>query len=231
VPSIHEITAARGATGVSAEAVDLLRHFGLTGFNQVTPRTGSRTEATIAGQPLVVTGVYGEGKAAVFTAVTPAATDFSAMPLDQYTMYEPQARAYFAVFADLLAGVLPGGEKRNAELLEAHRKPLFQVLKEQPPTELAVSKAELASATGGAGRATVRITNTGGYAHLVHMRFEWTGAGAKPYMAEMSDNDFELLPGESREIQLNWKTAPASQPASGTLIVNAANAAQTRLTF
>ena len=46
-----------------------------------------------------------------------------------------------------------------------------------------------------AARRKVRLENKGGYAHLVHMRFEWAQSGVAPYVAELSDNDFEMLPG------------------------------------
>jgi hypothetical protein len=111
-------------------------------------------------------------------------------------------------------------------LLSAHEKPLFQMLKEQPQTELAVTKVE-----GAAARCRVQIANKGGYAHLVHMRFEWPSAGPKPYLAEFNDNDFELMPNESRDIELTWRTSTSNQQVAGKLVVNAANAPEARLAF
>jgi hypothetical protein len=63
------------------------------------------------------------------------------------------------------------------------------------------------------------------------MRVEWPEAGPKPFLTEMSDNDFELLPNETREIELSWRSGSASPQAAGTLIVNAANAPEARLAF
>jgi len=146
-------------------------------------------------------------------------------------MAEPQTRAYFVLFADLLADVFPGAAPRAPGLLSAHEKPLFQTLKEQPETELAVTKAAPVATDEGQSRCRMRIENRGGYAHLVHMRVEWQGDGAKPYLMELSDNDFELLPNESREIELDWRSSSSNPRATGTLIVNAANAAEALLDF
>jgi beta-mannosidase len=222
---IKEI-AASDAAGVTPQSLELLRHYGLPGFNRVAARPDTHTELSIAGQPLLVTGTYGAGKTAAFTGFTLPADDFSTLPIDQYLIDEPQARTYFAAFVDALARVLPGAPQPTPQLLAAHEKPLFQMLKEQPQTELAATKVE-----GGAARCRVRIANRGGYAHLVHMRFEWPQAGPKPYLAELSDNDFELLPNESREIELTWRTSTPNQQTAGTLIVDAANAPEARLAF
>jgi len=231
--AIHEIGGGSDSAGAGAspESLELFRRFGLVGFNQVAARPGSRTVLSIAGEPLLVTGKYGAGKTAAFTGFTPPASDASALPIDQYLMAEPQTRAYFVLFADLLADVLPGTPQRTPGLLTAHEKLLFQTLKEQPKTELAVTKAAPMATDGGQARLRVRIENRGGYAHLVHMRVEWQRDGAKPYLTEMSDNDFELLPEESREIDLNWRSSSTNPQAAGTLIVNAVNAAEARLDF
>lgn len=226
LPTLNVIKEIDGATAGNSESLDLLRHYGVPGFNRVSARAGAQTELTISGQPLLVDGVYGSGKAVAFTAFTLPADDFSAFPIDQYMIYEPAARAYFAVYAGMVARVLPGAPKVTPQLLAAHEKPLFQTLKEQPKTEFAVTKVE-----GAAGRCHVRITNKAGYAHLVHMRFEWPSAGPKPYLAEFSDNDFEMMPSESREIELTWRTSTPNQPVAGTLVVNAANASETKLAF
>ena len=230
---IHEIAAGSdaAASGVSAEDLELLRHYGLLGFNQVAARSGSHNVLTIAGQPLMVTGTAGTGKTIAFTGFTLPVSVASAMPIDQYLVAEPQGRALFVLYADMLANVMPGGQQRTPDLLSVHEKPLFQTLKEQPKTELAVTKAESAPAAGSAAHTKVRISNKGSYAHLVHMRFEWPGAGIKPFLAELSDNDFELLPNESREIELTWRTSTTTAHANGTLIVNAANAPETQLAF
>jgi beta-mannosidase len=231
--AIHEIAAGSDATGtgVSPESLELLRHYGLLAFNQVAARPGSHTELSIAGEPLLVTGAYGVGKTVAFTGLTPAADAYSALPIDQYLIAEPRGRAYLVLFADLLADVLPGAPQRTPVLLSAHEKPLFQTLKEQPETELAVTQASAVAVDGGLGRCKVRIVNRGGYAHLVHIRVEWRGAAPKPYLSELNDNDFELLPNEFREIELNWRSSSSNPQAKGILIVDAANAAEARLAF
>jgi len=223
--SIHEISASGGAS--TAEVLDLLRHYGVPAFNLVKAKPGSQTELSISGEPLVVTGTYGAGKTAAFTGFTLSARNATLLPIDQYFMNEPQSRAYFVLFTDLLAQVLPGGPKPTADLLGIHEKPLFQMLKEQPETSLELTKAGACDGT----HCVVRIANKGGYAHLVYLRFEWPETGVKPYLAELSDNDFELMPGESREIEVSWRAAAAGQKVTGTLVVDAANAPATKVEF
>jgi hypothetical protein len=231
---IREIASVSDATGngASPEGYALLRHYGVEAFNLVGARAGTHLELTIDQQPLLVTGIFGAGRTAAFAGFTPAEDESTALPIDEYMIAEPRMRAYFLLFADLLADVMPGTPRRSPDLLAQHEKPLFQMLKEEPTTELQVTKldAALTAAGGGAG-CRVRIVNQGGYAHLVHMRFEWPQAGVTPYLAELSDNDFEMLPNESREIELMWRIKGASQQATGSLIVNAANAPEVRLTF
>ena len=227
---IHEIVAAANA-GASTETLDLLRHYGLPAFNLVTAKPGSRVELSISGEPLLVTGAYGAGRTAVFTGFTLPKSNSTQLPVDEYFIGEPQARAYFALFAQMLADVLPGASKPTANLLDIHEKPLFQTLKEQPQSQLAITKLEPPSIAGSNTKCRIQITNKGGYAHLVYIRFEWPQAGPKPYLAEFNDNDFELLPGESKEIDLTWKTSTPNQQVSGTLVVNAANAPETRMAF
>jgi beta-mannosidase len=216
--------------GFSAQSLQLLQHVGLVAFNQVAARPGSRTELSIAGKPLLITGTFGAGKTAAFTGFTPEESEQTKLPIDQYLMDQPQLRAYFALFVDLLADVFPGEQRRASGLLSAHEKPLFQTLKEQPQTEFALTKAE-APPGRSPGRCRIQIANRGGYAHLVHIRVEWPADGFKPFLTELSDNDFELLPNESREIEINWRTSITGEQASGTLIVDAANAPEVRLAF
>ncbi len=224
LPTVHPIKEIKGA---ESEAAELFRHYGIEGFNRVAAGAGAKTELTIAGHPLLVTGTFGAGKTEAFTGFTLPEDAFSKFPIDQYMIYEPSARAYFAEFADMLARVMPGGEKPVADLLAIHQKPMFQTLKEQPETSLEVTRAGACDGT----HCVVRIANKGGYAHLVYLRFEWPETGTKPYVAEMSDNDFELMPGESREIELTWKTAARTEKVAGTLVVDAMNAPETKLAF
>jgi beta-mannosidase len=229
--AIHEIAAGGDAGVDSPEGLELLRRYGLVGFNQVTARPGSHTELSIAGEPLLVTGAYGAGRTVAFTGFTPAEDAYSALPIDEYLIAEPRERAYFVLFADMLAAVLPAGHERTAELLQAHEKPLFQTLKEQPETDVAGTEVGQVAVEGALGRCRVRLENRGGFAHLVHLRVEWTGEGPQPFLSELSDNDFELMPHESREIELEWRSSKAGRPARGTLIVKAANSEETRLAF
>jgi len=230
---IKEIASGSDATenGASPEGYGLLKHYGLAAFNQVAARAGTHVELTIARQPLLVTGLYGAGRTAAFAGFTPTEDEQTALPIDEYLIAEPQMRAYFVLFADLISDVMKGTPHRAEDLLAEHEKPAFQMLKEQPQTELAVTKVDAAAAAAdGGARSRVRLVNKGGYAHLVHMRFEWAQSGVAPYVAELSDNDFEMLPGEAREIELTWRVKGGAA-AAGSLVVNAANAAEVRVAF
>jgi hypothetical protein len=231
VNAIHDIAAGNAfGNGESSQALELLRHYGLPGFNLVAPRASARTELTISGKPLLVTGTYGTGKTAAFTGFTLASDNYSAEPIDEYLIDEPAARAYFEAYEELLARVLPGAPPAAPSLLHAHEEPLFQTLKEQPQTQLVLAKLDPHSSPASSSR-RIQVTNKGGYAHLVHMRFEWPQTGPKPYVAELSDNDFELMPNETREIDLTWRSSTPSETVAGTLVVNAVNAPESRLAF
>jgi hypothetical protein len=216
------------SAGISPESLNLLQHYGLPGFNRVLARPGAQVYASTAGQPLLITGNYGTGKTAVFTGFTPAADEYTALPLDEYMLKNPSFRAYFAIFGDLLADVIPGASAHPTWLLALHEKPLFQTLKEQPETKLIVTKLNPVAVDGVVARCRVQIEATD-YAHLVHLKIDWQGERPKPFLTEFSNGDFELLPGESKEIEVEWRTTDPNQPATGILVVAAANAPETRL--
>ena len=231
---IMEISAASNDAandGYSPRSLELLQQYGLQGFNVVSPRPSSRVELTVAQQPLLVTGTFGAGKTVAFTGLTPVADKFTSFPIDEYFLKRPGLRTYFSLFADLLADVLPGNIERPGPILKQHETPLYQTLKEQPPTEFEVTKTEAVSVTTNVAHCRIRITNKGGYAHLVHIRFDWPSAAPTPFMAVPSDNDFELLPIDARDIDLEWRTSGAQQQTAGTVIVNAANAPDARMAF
>jgi hypothetical protein len=50
-------------------------------------------------------------------------------------------------------------------------------------------------------------------------------------MVEFSDNDFEMLPKESKEIELEARAGSPDQSMDRTLIVSAANASDTTLAY
>jgi len=219
------------SSGISSESLELLRHYGLVAFNQVSIKPGSRIQLSANQQPLLVTGTYGAGKTAVFTGFTPEESGSTRLPIDQYLVDEPAIRSYFDLFVDLLADVLPEDRRIVPDLLSMHEKPLFQTLKEQPVTTLLPTKIGQSQFDKGVMRVRVRIENRGGYAHLVHMRVEGKGTGAGPCMVEFSDNDFEMLPRESKEIELETRTGSPDQSMAWTLIVSAANASEATLAY
>jgi hypothetical protein len=220
-----------GSSGFSSESLELLRHYGLVAFNQVSIRPGSKAQLSVNGQPLLVTGIYGAGKTAVFTGFTPEESERMKLPIDQYLADEPALRAYFGLFVDLLGDVLPKAQTTAPGLLSIHEKPLFQTLKEQPETTLLVSSIDTKKGDKGVMHSKIRIENRGGYAHLVHLKSEWNGTGQGPFIVEFSDNDFELLPKESKEIEIESRPESAGQTMTWMLVVSAANAPGATLAF
>jgi beta-mannosidase len=228
-PYLHDITPDPNVPAKDTESLDLLRHYGLLGFNRVTSRPASHTLLSIASQPLLTTGSYGQGKTVAFTGFTPAGTDETALPIDQYLVAIPQIRAYFAEFADLLAEAMPQPQPPAPGLLAAHEKPLFQSLKEQPETELEVTRVSPIENGDGSLRCRVRITSKQGYAHLVHLQMAWKQSGSEAYLTGLTDNDFELLPKESKEVEVQWRRQATAPNAGGKLIVSAMNSRTTSL--
>jgi hypothetical protein len=222
-PYIHDITAGPGpAPKEGSEALDLLRHYGLLGFNRVASRPGSRTLLSIDAQPLLTTGSYGQGKTVAFTGFTPAVTDETALPIDQYLVAIPQLRAYFAEFGDLLAKAMPQPQSVVPGLLAAHEKPLFQSLKEQPQTELEVTRVSPIENHDGSLHCRVLIANKQQYARLIHLQMPWKGTESAAYLTSLSDNDFDLLPHESKVIEVAWRPQLAPKD-SAKLTISAIN--------
>jgi len=219
------------SSGISSESLELLRRYGLVAFNQVSIRPESKVQLDINGQPLLVTGTYGAGKTAAFSGFTPETSELDNLPIDQYLADEPALHAYFDLTVDMLADVLTGPQKSAPDLLAIHEKPLFQTLKEQPETTLLVTKFGSSRDDKGVVHSMIRFENRGGYAHLVHLNSEWNGTGQGPFIVEFSDNDFEMLPKEAKEIEIESRPESPNQQMNWTLTVSAANAPGTTLAF
>lgn len=228
---IRQIDAAITKNGYAPESLTLLQHYGLPAFNDVTALPSAAVQLTIAHHPLLVTGKYDSGKTVVFTGFTPTADEFTSLPIDEYLLKEPPLRAYFSLFADLLADAMPGIDLGRRGILAQHQKPLYEMLKEQPETKLEVAEAQVPVLKGVEGRWRVTVTNVGGYAHLVNLHVNWNGNGEKPFLTEESDNDFELLPKESKQIDVTWRSSAVDHHVAGTLTVTAANAPETHINF
>jgi hypothetical protein len=175
----------------------------------------------------LVTGEFGQGRVVAYTGFTPALDSFSGTTMDNQLVYRPSTHAQMLSFAELLALASPGQQLQRESLAE-RETPLFETLQKLPATQLAAEKTGCEKADHG-GLRRVRITNTAGYAHLVHLRMEWSTAA--PYIEELSDNDFELLPNESREIELRWRSNNPQVEVHGAWVLDAANAAELRQAF
>jgi beta-mannosidase len=226
--AIHEVTALQPVSPESAEMQRALARQGVTGFNQVEPRPGSRVLLSIAGRPLLVKGEFGKGHVIAFTGFTPPADEFSGTTMDNQLLYRPSTGTHLRTFAELLALVLPGQPSWKRESLSQRETPLFETLKNLPATQLNSGMSGCEKTEHG-GRCRLRIGNGQGYAHLVHLRVEWNSEA--PYFAELSDDDFELLPHETREIELQWHGREQRGKTHGSCIIDAANAPEVRLTF
>jgi uncharacterized membrane protein len=220
----HDIAASAGENRPEAA---LLQHYGIRAFNQVTARPESHTLLQIDNQPLLVTGSFGQGLTVAFTGFTPMQAKNVPFLTGQQLICESSNRAYFETFLDLVA--LATGKKTTTSLeglLDAFEKPLFQTLKEQPKTQIAV-RIEQGTATSGsqADERLVVLRNGLSYAHLVRLRVEWADDKPAPYLTEFSDNAFELLPGEEKQIVLSWRMSVPNSVPAGFLVVDGANAA------
>jgi hypothetical protein len=71
------------------------------------------------------------------------------------------------------------------------------------------------------------IPNGSRYARLVSVRAEWSAPEAQaPYLVMCSDNYFDLVPGETKEISLDLRLPPGvNRPVEGRLIIEGSNVA------
>lgn len=190
---------------------------------------------TILDQPLLVTGRFKSGRTLAFTGFTPEYVETHAdwdnkaiFPylLDQEFVSKPKARLYFSLFMKMIATVI--GEAPATpykELLEARSKPLFETLKDQPTATIQPAKAVHATIGGGSASGSLTVANGPRYARLVRIRAEWGVPDAHaPHVALYGDNYFDLMPGESREISLEFRlSGTAAEPVTGQLIVEGSN--------
>ncbi len=218
---MKEIHAAGGGNSTDTS---LLQHYGLPGFNLVTAKSGSRVVMTIYGSPLLVTGRYGQGRTVAFTGFTPAYEGSSTYLSDEQMVNDPINRAYFSIFITLIADAV--GERpmiSEANCLAVHEKPLFQTLKEQPSASVEVQGTP-AVAQGEVVRETIRLVNGAEYARLVRLRAEWDAKGPEPYTTEFSDNAFDLLPHEEKNVVVEWRVHAKNVGDSfGRVIVDGVN--------
>ena len=212
---------------------------GIEGFNDVDLLPGSRELMTISGRPLLVTGVYGQGRTVAFTGYTPAYTLQKAFwdpnitfpyCLDQQLVTDPVAKPYFSLFMRLMA--LASGEKPAVafdDLLAARDKPLFESLRDLPRATISFPPEIHAVISGDKAHAVLKLANGSNYARLVRVRAEWPASGS-PFLVEYGDNYFDLLPGEEKSLELEM-FLPAEHAAriAGTLVIEGPNVEAARI--
>jgi hypothetical protein len=206
-----------------------IKEFGVPGFNEVDLKPEAKVVMTVEGWPLLITGQYGKGRTVAFTGFTPSWNAPGADFLDEQFVTMPATRAYFGLFAQMLAAATGDGpEKGYAEVLAAREKPLFQMLKELPPASLKAAGMLQAKTSGKRARIMIDLGNGVNYARLVRLRAEWDGP--QPYMSLYSDNYFDLLPGEQRSVSLELAfPGNITTPARGRLIVEGSNVAASEI--
>jgi beta-mannosidase len=209
----------------------------LDGFNRVQLKPDSKQQLTIMGNPLLVTGRYGEGRTVAFMGFTPeyvatlaswdSTIEFPYM-LDQEFVSNPQTRAYFTLFMKMIVAAT-GSESATtyAEILAARNKPLFETLKDQPAAALQQIQPVRAATTGNKAAGVLTLSNGSQYARLVRMRAEWSGPAEKaPYLVIYGDSYFDLMPREVREIPLEFVLPEAPLGSvNGRLVIEGSNLA------
>jgi len=238
--SLKEIEAASGS-GEQWEAGSLqrLKEYGVDACNEVELKPDSREILKVAGRPLLVEGRYGKGRTVAFTGFTPLYEERKAywnekivFPylVDQEFYRKPGLKAYFDVFMRMMASVT--GETPATpyeEMLAAHEKPLFEMLKELPPADVRIPAKLRAQVANQKAQVKLNVTNGDRYARLVRVRAEWNGEPSRvPYLLLYSDNYFDLLPGESKEVVIDaFLSQASSETVSGTFLLEGSNV-QTR---
>jgi beta-mannosidase len=235
--NIVDIEVAEEGTGGSA---DLLRQYGLPRFNDVELKSTSKELLRIAGRPLLVSGHYGRGRTLAFTGFTPEGVSETAywnsnvtFPylLDQELYSKPETRAYFDLFMRMITTVTawePATEP--GKILAAHEMPLFEMLKGQPQADVITPKSVEAKVRDGTGKITLKLRNHDKYARLVRLRAEWnTETKNAPFLLLYSDNYFDLLPNETKEVEVDAFVPPGvAGTIKGSFVVEGTNITASR---
>jgi beta-mannosidase len=206
-----------------------LNGYGVPGYNQTEAKAEGKVALTIEGRPLLVTGHYGQGRTVAFTGFTPSWEAPGGDFLDEQFDNMPVSRAYFGLFAQMLAAAT--GEKLAvpySDVLAAREKPLFQMLKELPAAKVQSGATLQAKASGNGAKLSIDLTAGKEYARLIRLRAVWEGP--QPYMSMYSDNYFDLMPGEAKSIALELQfPEKLSAPVHGRLILAGSNMAASEI--
>ncbi len=134
------------------------------------------------------------------------------------------------------------GEKSRvsyADLRAAHEKPLFEILKDLPRTEIEAQVLVGGLLTASKAHASLSLSNKGpNLARLIQVKARWDGAPARARCIELfSDNYIDLLPGESKTIDLDaflkhdqtGLKRDQTGPISGNLLIEGPNISSKRV--
>ncbi len=194
-----------------------LKEIGIQNFNEVETKDGSDVIMKFTDWPLLVAGQYGRGHTVAFTGYTPR--DKTA---------EPTWRALYSEM--LLAATGENPEYRYASVT-GKKKPLFQLLKEQPEASVRTSPMAIdASAKNGTASFKVEVANGDHLARLLRMRIEWSNATADEPVVLYGENYFDLFPNEKKAVQVDVDMPEGfTGSAQGTLILEGTNVPETRI--
>lgn len=210
------------------------------GFSRTTAREDATVHATLDGHPLVVTGRHGEGATVAFTAsLTKPLRMFRIGegldwedPLDvqphwarsDIKAYTPYWEGNLQLCLGLLAAA-SGRELSDAPQLLAQRlrTPIFQLLAEQPATELEVELADVAyDEARGETRGVAVVRNAGGrLARLVRGAVRTSATADHRFR----DGFVDLLPGETARLRFEAGCRPEELEGVDVSAQNTATAA------
>ena len=194
-----------------------LREAGIENFNETQAKADSRVLMKFGSWPLLAVGRYGQGFTVAFMGFTPNDSKLSPM--------------WLGLFAQMLLEAQGENPQYRYATAAAQDKPLMQLLKEQPTARVSLAQESVeATIRAGAGCFSLSLSNGNQFARLVRMRTQWNDAATKPYVELYSDNYFDLLPGESKTINVDL-LAPQSVAGAleGTLIIEGTNLPEQRV--
>jgi hypothetical protein len=189
-------------------------------YNQVQDKPGTRVAIRSDGRPLLAYAPYGKGWTVAFTALLPAAKETA----DAWRCYAQL----------LLAARGENPDYRYATAAENAKKPLMQLLKEQPmATVTAGTKTIEVAVKNGVGRLSLPLANGDRFARLVRARIEWNEPTAEKGTAVLyEDNAFDLLPGQKTSLNAELHVlTPLGKTITGMLLLEGSNVTPQRIPF
>jgi uncharacterized membrane protein len=194
-----------------------LKEMGIPSFNEVQAKEGSEVIMKFDDWPLLVAGHYGKGRTVAFMGYTPT-DNVVKLP-------------WLALFGQMLMEATGENPEYRYTALTAADKPLMQLLKQQPRSEVKASPAAIeATIKNNVGSFAVEIANGDRFARLLRLRMEWEDPARQPHVVMYDDNYFDLFPGERKRVSVEFRTPQAFKgTVKGTLIIAGTNVPEIRV--